>query len=203
MMRTKFALSTFIFVAIVLSLFTPRLQSQAQSQAQAQGATSPAQAPAAVPARQADVSSPDAILAATYDVISGPAGQKRDWDRFHSLFAPGARLIPTSPSPDGSIAVRTLSADDYIARASARFESAGFYEKEVARHTERWGHILQAFSTYESRHDAKDAAPFARGINSFQLFFDGKRWWIVTIFWEAETPQSPLTKDFLPAPASN
>ncbi len=102
------------FIATALGLFTLRVQSQAQSQEQAQGAAGSAQAAAAVPARPADVSSPDAILAATYDVISGPAGQKRDWDRFRSLFAPGARLIPTGATPDGSVAVRTLSADDYI-----------------------------------------------------------------------------------------
>jgi hypothetical protein len=190
---TRTSLVFLMLFAIGLGLMTVRARSQSQAAAPA------AQAAPAIPARPADVASPDAILAATYDVISGPAGQKRDWDRFRSLFAPGARLIPTGPTPDGSIAVRTLSADDYVSRASARFESAGFYEKEIARHTEQWGHILQAFSTYESRHDAKDATPFARGINSFQLFFDGKRWWIVTIFWEAETPQTQLTKDFLPA----
>src|SRR5207249_6447509 len=43
-----------------------------------------------------DVESIDAIIAATYDVISGPAGKRRDWDRERSLFYPGARLIPTA-----------------------------------------------------------------------------------------------------------
>ena len=42
-------------------------------------------------ANPADVASPDAIIAALYDVISGPAGQPRDWNRFRSLFAPGAK----------------------------------------------------------------------------------------------------------------
>jgi hypothetical protein len=56
----------------------------------------------------------------------------------------------------------------------------------------------QAFSTYESRHDAKDVVPFARGINSFQLFFDGTRWWILTIYWQEEVPENPLPPEFLP-----
>jgi len=47
-------------------------------------------------ANPADVSSIEAILAAVYDVISGPAGKQRDWDRMRSLFLPGARLISTS-----------------------------------------------------------------------------------------------------------
>jgi hypothetical protein len=153
-------------------------------------------APAANPA---DVSSADAILAATYGVISGPAGQKRDWDRFRSLFAPDARLIPADRAKDGSYFVRPLSPDDYAKLADPYFAKNGFAEREIARKAERYGNIMQIFSTYESRHEAKDAQPFARGINSFQLLFDGKRWWVVTIFWQEETPESPLPKEFLPA----
>src|SRR6478609_3906954 len=44
--------------------------------------------------RAGDVKSMDAIIAALYEVISGPAGQQRDWDRMRNLFVPGARLIP-------------------------------------------------------------------------------------------------------------
>jgi len=57
----------------------------------------------------------------------------------------------------------------------------------VARRTETFGKILQAFSTYEVRHIADDAKPFVRGVNSFQLFFDGKRWWIYSVIWQPET----------------
>ena len=34
-----------------------------------------------------------ALIAEVYEVISGPAGE-RDWERFRSLFAHGARLMP-------------------------------------------------------------------------------------------------------------
>ena len=156
-------------------------------------APAPASTPAANPA---DVSSPDAIMAAVYNVISGPAGQKRDWDRMNSLFYPGARLIHTTKK-EGGLGVATLSVQDWFDHASTYFEKNGFWEKEVARHTEKWANIYHAFSTYESRHDAKDAAPFARGINSFQLFYDGTRWWIITIYWQQESPENPLTSEFL------
>lgn len=172
----------------------------AQDQTKTQTPATPAVAatPAANPA---DVASPDAIMAAVYDVISGPAGQKRDWDRMRSLFYTGARLIPTAPKKEGGgFRVTSYSVQDYVERASPYFEKNGFSEREIARRTEKWGNILQAFSTYESRHDAKDAAPFARGINSFQLFFDGTRWWILTIYWQEETPQNPLPAEFLPQP---
>lgn len=142
-------------------------------------------------ANPADVGSIDAIIAAVYDVISGPAVKKRDWDRMRSLFAPGARLIPTGPRPTG-FGSRVLTVDEYIERSSPFFEREGFFEKEAARVTEQFGQIAHAFSTYESRHAADDAKPFQRGINSIQLMNDGKRWWILTIFWQAEDEKTPL-----------
>jgi hypothetical protein len=176
---------------------------RAQEDSKKQSAAAPAEAQAATPqpaAKPADVASPDAILAATYDVISGPAGQQRDWDRFRSLFVPGARLIPVVAKKTGTGSdTRIITPDEYIKRADAYFEKNGFAEREIAQKAERYGNIMQIFSTYESRHDAKDAQPFARGINSFQLFYDGTRWWVVTIYWLEETPENPLPKEFLPA----
>jgi hypothetical protein len=157
----------------------------------------------------ADVASVDAILAALYDTISGPAGKERDWDRLRSLFIPGARLMPTSPvrpagtPPDAPLtgaemyATHVLDVDGYIERASKFFATEGFYEKEVARRAEAYGHIVHAWSTYESRHKADDPKPFARGVNSIQLMNDGKRWWVVSIFWEGETPRTPLPDKYL------
>jgi hypothetical protein len=159
--------------------------------------------------RAADVSSVDNILAALYDVISGPAGKARDWDRMRSLFIPGARLMPTSPvrpagtKPDAPLtgkedyATHVFDVEGYVERASKFFATEGFYEKEVARRTETYGHIVHAWSTYESRHKTDDATPFARGINSIQLMYDGKRWWIVGILWEGETPKTPLPAQYL------
>ena len=133
---------------------------------------------------------------AIYDVISGPAGQQRNWDRFRGMFAEGARLIPMVKQPDGSYTTRVFTPEEYASRGQLFFDKEGFYEKEVARRVEQWGHIAQVFSTYESRHEA-GGQPFARGINSFQLYNDGKRWYVVTIFWEAESKDVPLTPEFL------
>jgi hypothetical protein len=139
----------------------------------------------------------DAIIAAVYDVISGPAGKKRDWDRMRSLFLPGARLIPTGARPGGAYGSRVLMLNEYIERSSGFFEKEGFYEREVARVTEQFGQIAHAFSTYESRHAPEDAKPFQRGINSIQLMNDGKRWWVVTIFWQGEDEKTPLPEKYL------
>jgi hypothetical protein len=91
-----------------------------------------------------------------------------------------------------------LTIDDYIARSSERMEANGFFEHSIHNETEQFGNIVQIWSTYESRHNADDPKPFARGINSFQLLSDGKRYWIVNIFWDAESPQHPIPRKYLP-----
>ena len=154
------------------------------------------QAPTARGARPADVTSVDAIIRAVYDVISGPAGD-RDWDRMRALFAPGARLIPIRVGDDGAAEARVNSLEEYIDASGAYFKENAFYETEIARTTESFGHLTHVFSTYESRH-APGEAPFARGINSIQLVRDGDRWWIVTIFWNNERPGEQIPEKYLP-----
>lgn len=150
-------------------------------------------------AKPEDVSSPDAIMKAVYDVISGPAGLKRDWDRMRSLFVPNARLMPAVPRPGGTgTGVIVLSVDDYINRSGPQLENNGFFEREIKRVSETYGAVTHIFSTYESRRKADDEKPFARGINSFQLLKDGDRWWIVSIYWQSETPTLPIPAKYLP-----
>jgi hypothetical protein len=145
-------------------------------------------------AKTADVDTLEHILAAVYDVISGPPGP-RDWNRFRSLFYPGARLIPTR-GEQGNVTAKMLTADEYVHGAQGYFEQEGFYEAPVANRVEQWDHIAHVWSTYESRH-AKSEKPFARGINSFQFFNDGSRWWVVTIYWEGEGAGHPLPEKYL------
>lgn len=147
-------------------------------------------------ANPADVASVDAIVAALYDVISGPAGQARDWNRFRSLFIPGARLIPTVHPPNAPARTAVLSPADYAQRAGAGL-SRGFYEREIGRTTEQFGALTHIFSAYESKRTAADSVPFQRGINSIQLFNDGTRWYVVTIFWDGERPNNPIPARYL------
>jgi hypothetical protein len=144
------------------------------------------------------VASVDAIIAALYASISGGAGEKRDWNRFRSLFVPNARLIPARVRPDGGADAAMLSADDYVTRAAPGLEQNGFFEREIARRTETYGAVTHVFSTYESRRQLSDAKPFARGINSIQLLKDGPRYWVVTVFWDSERPGNEIPGKYLP-----
>ena len=154
----------------------------------------PAQGDNSSQAKAGDVDTLEHILAAVYDSISGPAGP-RDWARFRSLFYADARLIPTRDQ-QGKTSAQMLTVDEYVRAAQGYFDKEGFYESAVANRVEQWDHIAQVWSTYESRH-ARAEKPFARGINSFQFFNDGSRWWVVTIYWEGEGPGHALPEKYL------
>jgi hypothetical protein len=149
-----------------------------------QQASTAVQQPRTPAAREQDVNTVDSVIQALYQVISGPAGQKRDWDRFRSLFAPGARLIPAISRPGEKPVIRVLDVEEYIRRTDAIFEKEDFWESEKERRTDTSGNLVHAFSMYESRH-AQSGQPFQTGVNSIQLYGDGTRWWIVTVMWNS------------------
>ena len=134
-----------------------------------------------------DVATSDAIITALYDVISGAAGQARDFDRMRSLFIPGAIMVPTGVRPNGTVGYRKMSVEDYISSSGPMLVQSGFTEKELGRTVEQFGTIMHAFSSYEGTFTGRDGKPASiRGINTIQLFSDGIRWWIVSILWQAE-----------------
>jgi len=147
-------------------------------------------------ARPEDVATLDAIVTAMYESISGPKGD-RDWDRIRSLHLPGSHLIPTGVRANGEIGLRVLDIEGWIDGARPLFEENDFYEVEVSRHTDRFGNIAQAFSTYECRWEENGPA-FMRGINSIQLLKKDGRWWVVCVFWDNETEDNLIPEQFLP-----
>src|SRR5262249_42978722 len=132
-----------------------------------------------------------------YNVISGPAGEKRNWDRMTSLFTEDARMIAIGRTQAGEVRRRVMTVEDYIKLNGPVLEERGFFEKEVARRTEQFGNLVQIWSTYEARAKADDEKPMMRGINSIQLWNDGKRWHVLSIVWQAEDPKNPLPEKYL------
>lgn len=142
-----------------------------------------------------DVQSVDAIIAALYDAITGEPNSPRDWERFKYLFKPEARLIPTRKDDKGELNIKALSPDEYVQLFQSRIPT-GFFEKELSRKTESYGTVTHVFSTYETK-EKKDGPVTNRGINSIQLFKDKDRYYIVTIFWCAESMGFALPEKYL------
>jgi len=132
-----------------------------------------------------DFTSVESIIHGLYASISGLAGVPRDWDTFRSAFHPEARLMPTRPTEEGGSVVEVLRPDDYVASRSAHFGSSSFFEVEFARREHRFGNTVTVFSAYESKESA-DGPPMSRGLNSFQMWWDGRRWWVMSVLWDNE-----------------
>lgn len=157
--------------------------------------TQPAESADLIPG---DVNSVDAIIGAYYDVISGPAGTPRDWDRFRSLFISEARFITTRPGGDSASPV-IITPQQFIQLNRKYFEAGGYFEREIHRRRDGFGNIAHVFSTYEARRDEQAPQPYSRGINSIQLLNTGGRWWIVTVMWDHERPNdNTIPSEYLP-----
>jgi hypothetical protein len=178
---------------LAASLSLTGLTASAQTNAVA---TPPAPAPGAIAAHPewpkanpADVATPQAIIAALSEAISGEASKPRDWARVRSLFVPGAgRMVPVRVPKSGPADLTVLSVDDYEKRAS----SQTFFEQPIAYDVTSFGRITHVYASYGIKHALADAAPYVRGVNSFELLFDGTRYYILQILWDTERPDSPL-----------
>jgi hypothetical protein len=151
-----------------------------------------------------DVDTVDHLVAALYDVISGPAGKARDWDRFRSLFLPDGRLgvirpeiaaTQDAPAREGDAVL--LTPDMYVERDDPYFKTHGFFEQGIADRVEVFGNLVTVWSTYESRHAENDGKPFARGVNSIQIVHARGRFWIASILWDEERPGLTLPEKYL------
>lgn len=146
--------------------------------------------------RAGNVDSIDAIISAMYSIVSGPAGEK-DWKQFNSLFLPNARLVRVTVGPDANPVAQSMDVAGYRADVAEMFRREPFYEIDVCRRTEHFGSIAHVYSTFEARRNPQDPTPFKRGLNTIQLFHDGRRWWIVSVLWQSEGPGVQLPQRYL------
>ena len=185
-----------VFAALSLSIATSGLaqvheneRGEARAADRAVGANKHDQeTPAADPA---DVATPESVVKALNETLSGRAGEARNWNRFRSLMAPNARFVAESVAADGAVHRQALGVEDIITSNEKALATEGFFEQRVITHDEVWAHLAVIVTAFEIRH-ALGEAPFARGIKHFELTSDGKRWFVESIVWESEATASPL-----------
>ncbi len=143
-----------------------------------------------------DTETIESTMQAILDVISGAAGKTIDRARFRHLFRGDVPLHIRTKGQDGALLIRESSVEQYIQQIMPRIEAQDFFETVGSLTIDQYGDIAQVFMLYEARR-APDAAPFDRGINSFQLMYDQGRWWIVSLIWQAESSGVPIPEKYL------
>ncbi|HEV2751995.1 MAG TPA: hypothetical protein VGV12_15845 [Gemmatimonadales bacterium] len=147
-------------------------------------------------ARAADVASVDGVVKAYYDVISGPAGEPRQWSRDRSLYIPDLRFVATGFAKERPY-THVMDHQAFVDGSDSAMVHDGFFEREIHRVTRSYGNIVQVFSTYEE-HRTADGPVQGRGVNALQLFWDGTRWWVASAIWFEEDAAHPIPPDLLP-----
>ena len=146
-----------------------------------------------------NLSTVDGIIHALYDAISGPVGEERNWNEFRDLFAENARMYTAVPVKDSGSDLRCITPQEYADRNKTRLADIGFNEEELYRITNSFGAGTQVLSTYELHFTNKDGEQeITKGINNIQLYFDGQRYYIVSIFWDANAKNIEVPERYLP-----
>jgi enterochelin esterase-like enzyme len=140
-----------------------------------------------------DVETLDGIINAYYEVVSGPEGP-RQVARDKSLHHPDAHVMIAGEDQDGKARLTSITLDEYHKNYAS---TDAFFEREIHRETQTFGHITHVWSTYEYTFEP-DGPVQGRGINSIQLYDDGERWWILGWIYDSERNNNPLPAKFLP-----
>ena len=148
--------------------------------------------------RSEDVSTIDGMVKAYYEVVSGPVGQPRQWGRDATLYIPGIRFIVISEDASGNATAQSMTHQEFVDSTEASMAGKSFFEHEIHRVIHRAGNIAHVLSTAEHM-SSRNGPPEGRGIDSLELYWDGKRWWITNAnLWELNIAKHPLSSEFLP-----
>ena len=143
-----------------------------------------------------DVGTLDGILRAYYEVVSGPAGQPRDWARDSTLHHPEAQVVIVGSDDAGQTVVRAMDLAGYHRRTGG-LAASGFFEHELRREVQTHGAVTHVWSTYEWR-TTEDGPVGGQGVNSIQLVYDGTRWWITSWMFDGRSEAPPVPSEYLP-----
>ncbi len=139
-----------------------------------------------------DVKTIDAIMKASYEVVSGEKGAKRQWERDNYLHHPKAVYSYFDKKKQEQV---TMTLSEFHKETDDMVFSTAFYEKEINREVRVFGNMAHVWSTYETQLE-KDGKVARRGINSIQLIFDNNRWYIISWTFFGETDKHIIPKTF-------
>ncbi|WP_019671465.1 hypothetical protein [Eudoraea adriatica] len=146
----------------------------------------------------------ESTIQTAYDCLAGEQGDERNWELYRFLYHPNSQMIRfENDFVDGEIRPQYMSPYDFtasIGKYMEKVKKTGFYEREIHKITEVYGHIAHVWSTCESFTSKKDMDnnnPYVRNVHSFQLAYYQERWWIINLYWYKETDEFPIPKEFL------
>lgn len=145
-----------------------------------------------------DVCTPDNIIDALWDSYSAKAGE-RNWERLRSLFYPnaGSNMV-IHPVANGEMDIGILSNHQaYRDWSKDMLSENNLFEWEFKRKIEQWGHTAHVVASVAVGNEPR-GEPFGYALQNILLYWDKRRWWILSILIEAVTPENPFPLEFKP-----
>jgi hypothetical protein len=139
--------------------------------------------------------SPETIVRQLLQFITIDKGTKIDVAGVEALFHPGAMISMLSHNENGDNSLETVPISDFIEMLKDPYYKAGFEEKELYQHVDKYNGIAQVFQT---THATDGEGESQRGITSFQMVQYQGRWWITSLLWTLDDNGKEIPNRYLP-----
>lgn len=139
-----------------------------------------------------DVKTIEALIKASYEVVSGEKGAKRQWGRDDYLHHPKAVYSYFDRQKQEQ---STMTLQEFHKETDDMVFDTAFYENEINREVRLFGNVAHVWSTYETTLE-KGGKVERRGINSIQLIFENNRWYIISWTFCGETDKNTIPQTF-------
>jgi len=140
------------------------------------------------------VKSIDGIVREVLRLVSGEKGQTRNWEALRNLFLPTATFTVLNNNDSIPHPVETVGLDDFIKLMHDEYYEQGYLEYEIGKTLNEYNGIANVFQSFYAK-DSENKEE--RGINSYQLVYFEKRWWIVSLLWTGDTNGAKIPKKYL------
>ena len=134
----------------------------------------------------------EGIVGETIRIISGAKGVERDWEAFRNLYTDDAKITIVAQKKDGTNSIKTITLEKFVRLGKNFYKKEGFYEYELKKTIDEYNGIAHVVQSYQTKYADKNN----RGINSYQLVFDGKRWWINNLMWTDNKNGVDIPKEY-------
>ena len=126
----------------------------------------------------------------SHDPHSGP-----DISLLEQIFHPQGVVYAVTHDNDKP-ELKKWSVAEFI-RQLDKIHEKGFYECEISREIKIFNDIAHAMSLVSTRFDKYQQEPEFIGVNSIQLYYDQKRWLIVSLYYQVpdKVPARALAED--------
>lgn len=136
----------------------------------------------------------DKILNEMLDIISAQKGEKRDLETLRNLFLPQATFAVLSPDSTEPRYFEMINLDDFIESLQNEYYENGFEEREMGKVIHEFNGIASVFQSFYGKDSEGNEL---KGINSIQLVYKERRWWIAHTIWTFERDDLKIPTDYI------